>query len=203
MATVARISSAHFRRLEHGVEDHEDEQQRDGHDQRQALVGPLLALIFSRPVEVVAGGQFHLAVDLGDGLFDGAAKIAAANAVFDRHIALVGLAVDLLRAIFHLSLGQLREGDSFARGREQANVVDRLRRVAIGLLVADHQVVARLSLQHLADGSAADRGLDRVLNVADVDAIAGRRLAVDDVVQVWLADRAKEPEVLNALDSCS
>ena len=45
-------------------------------------------------------------------------------------------------------------------------------RVAVGGLVAHHQVVALLALQHLADGLAAHGGLDGVLHVGHVDAVA-------------------------------
>ena len=62
--------------------------------------------------------------------------------------------------------------------------------------IADDDVVARFALQHLGDGVAADGGLDGVLNVGDVDAVAGGGFAVDGVVEVGLADDAEEAEVL-------
>ena len=137
-------------------------------------------------------------VDLGDGFFHGAAQIAAADAVLDGDIALVLFPVDLLGAIFHLGLGQLGERNPFAGRRKQTNIFDCLLRIAIRLLVADHQVIARFALQHLADGAPADRGLNGILHVADIDAEASRGLPVDDVVQVGLADHAEDPEVLDS-----
>ena len=56
---------------EHGVEDEEDGQHGDGNDDGHALVGALLAFVFAGPLEVIAGGQFHVAFDLADGFFDG------------------------------------------------------------------------------------------------------------------------------------
>jgi hypothetical protein len=70
-------------------------------------------------------------------------------------------------------------------------------------LVADDHVVARLALQHLGDGVAADRRLDGVLHVGDVDAEARGGLAVDGVVEVRLADDAEEAEVGDAARSGS
>ena len=71
---------------------------------------------------------------------------------------------------------ELRQRDALARRREQADIVDRFLGVAILRLIADDEVVARFALQHLADSVAADRGLDGVLHVGDVDADSGRRL---------------------------
>ena len=62
-------------------------------------------------------------------------------------------------------------------GRQDADVGDVLDRAAVRLLVADHQVVAAFALQDLAHGLAAHRGLDGVLDVADVDAEAIRLVA--------------------------
>ena len=42
-----------------------------GNDDGHALVGALLAFVLAGPLEVVAGGQLDVVVDLGDGLFDG------------------------------------------------------------------------------------------------------------------------------------
>ena len=145
-------------------------------------------------------GSLTLLVDLGDGLFHRAAEIAPANAVFDGDIALVLFAVNLLGAIFYLYLGQLRERDSFAGGRKQTNVFDGFLGVAIGLLVADHQVIARFPLQYLADGAAADRGLDGVLYIADIDTVTSRRRAVDHVIEIGLADHAEDSQVLDTLN---
>ena len=50
---------------------------------------------------------------------------------------------------------------------------------------------------------SADGGFDGVLDVGDVDAVAGGGFAVDDVVEVGLADDAEEAEVGNALDARS
>ena len=62
-----------------------------GNTSIRRLSRALLALVFARPIDVVAGGKLHLCVDLGDGFLHGAAQIAAANAVFDGDVALVRL----------------------------------------------------------------------------------------------------------------
>ena len=65
-------------------------------------------------------------------------------------------------------------------------------------LVADGQVVALLADQNLADGFAADGGLDRVLNIADVDAEAVGGGAVDVQVHIGLAAHLKCAEIGDA-----
>ena len=71
-------------------------------------------------------------------------------------------------------------------------------RVAILLLIAQHQIVLRLSDQHLLSGAAADRGLDCILHVGDIDAIARRSLAVDLEGKVGLADDAEQSKIRDA-----
>ena len=94
----------------------------------------------------------------------------------------------------------MRQRDAFAGGREQADIFDGLAGVAILLLIAQGDVEARLALLHLGDGVGADGGLDRVLNVGNVDAPARGGVAVDGEVQVGLADDAEDAQILDAFD---
>jgi ABC-type uncharacterized transport system ATPase component len=64
MTTLIRISMAHFEGAEHGVEDEKNGQHGDGNDDRHALVGALLALVFAGPLQVIAGGQLHVVLTL-------------------------------------------------------------------------------------------------------------------------------------------
>src|SRR5579863_5119350 len=105
-----------FHRLEHGVEDDEDDQNGDGQHDQQARVGPLLAGVFALPFEVISGGQLHLLADFGDGFFDGAAQVAAADAVFDGDVALVSLPVNFRAAVGNLNLAELRQRHELAGG---------------------------------------------------------------------------------------
>ena len=59
--------------------------------------------------------------------------------------------------------------------------------LAIMRLIANSQVVALFADEDLADGLAADRGFDRVLNVADVDAEAVGGSTIDVEIDVGLA----------------
>ena len=57
-------------------------------------------------------------------------------------------------------------------------IADRLGAVAV-LPETHRDVVMPLADEHLADGDAADPGLDQVGDVADIDAVARGRFAVD------------------------
>ena len=54
----------------------------------------------------------------------------------------------------------------------------RFRAVARGVLEADRDVVVALADEDLADGAAADAGLDEIGDVGDIDAVSRRRLAI-------------------------
>ena len=100
--------------VEHGVEQHKDDDEGDREHDHQPAGGALLAGILSGPVDLVADGQGDLCVDFVDGLFDGGAKVSSAHAVFDGDVALAGLAVDLLGAVLGLDGSELGEGDALA-----------------------------------------------------------------------------------------
>ena len=147
---------------------------------------------------MVARGKFHLGVDLGDRFLHGAAQVAAADAVFNRDVALVGLAINLLGAFFCFDVGQLGQRDPFTGRSQQANVFDRLLGIPVRLLVPNHQVVACFALQHLADRASSHCGLNRILYVRHIDAEACCSLPVNHVIQVGLAKDAENAEVLDS-----
>ena len=66
--------------------------------------------------------------------------------------------------------------------------------------VAQHQIVARLTLQHLGQRVAADSGLHGILNVRNVDLIACGLLAVHGYVQVGLAKDWNTSQLFDPLD---
>src|SRR5580704_353191 len=194
---VAHDEQRPFTGTEHGVQDDVDQRDSNGQHQHQPLVRPLLALVFSGPIDTVAGGKLDSPVNLSDSLFHGTPEITPADTVFDRDIALVLFPVNLLSPILYLYLGQLRKRDSFSGRSKQTNVFDGFLGVTIGLLIAGHEVIASFPLQYLADGASADRGLDGVLYVTDIDTVTRRRPAVDHVIEIGLANHPENPEVLD------
>ena len=80
------------------------------------------------------------------------------------------------------------------RGRIDQQVLHVLFVLAEGAGVADAHGKSLASFHRHGDGLAAQGGFDHVLNVADVDAVAGRPVAVDLDFQVALAARfGREP----------
>ena len=151
---------------------------------------------------LIADGQFDLFVHLLDCLFDRAAEVAAADTIFDGNIALVAFAIDFGTSVAFVDLAELGERNSFSGGRKQTNVLRSLpERVAILWQVAQHQVVACLALENLGQRVAADRGLNRILHVGNVDLVTSGGIAIHGDVQVGLAEYAKDSQVLDSLNA--
>ena len=161
----------------------------------------LLALVFALPVDVIPARQLHLRVDLLDGFFHRAAQVAAAHAVLDGDVALVPFAIDFGGAVAFFDLAELLQRDSFARGRQQANIFQRFSGVTVLGEIPHHQVVALLALKYLGQSVASHGGLDRILHIRDVDLIARGLLAVHFEVFVGLAEDAKDSKILDSLDA--
>ena len=176
MATVARMRAAHF--IDPNIEYRIMKMTSNvrGMMMVSRSLGALLAGVFARPVDVIAGGQLHLPVDLPHGLLDGATQVASPHAVFDGDVALISFAVDFRGAVRDLPILQSwaketrsPEGES-RRIFAMASLVSRY----CGQ-VAHHQVIALFSLQHLGQRVAAHGRLDGILHIRDVDPVAGRR----------------------------
>ena len=65
--------------------------------------------------------------------------------------------------------------------------------------IAKRHIVAGLALLHLGHSVCADRSLNRVLNIGDVDAPARGRVAVNGEIQIGLSDDAKDAKIVDAL----
>ncbi len=110
---VGQNQQGPLERVEHAIQDHEDQQHGDRKHEHQTPRTALLARVLTGPVEVVAGRHGDLLVDLGDSLLHGTAEIAVAHAVLDGDEAAAALAVYLLCAVGDLDMRELCEGDTF------------------------------------------------------------------------------------------
>src|SRR6516225_808288 len=158
-----------FEGIELRVQNDEDQQNGDGDDDLQPLVGALLAFVLAGPVEAVAFRKLHLLIDFRHRLLHRAAEVAAPHAVLDGDIARIRFAVDHGGSILHLDVAELPKRDPLARGREDADVRDVIHGLPELGLVADYEVVAPFALEDLAYRVSTNRRLNGVLNVADVD----------------------------------
>jgi len=101
-------------------------------------LGALLTLVFAFPIDVVAPRQLDLCVYLFDCFFYGAAEVTTAHAVLDGDVPLVPLTVDFRASVAFFDLTKLREGDSYAGWRLQADVLDGFLRGSILGEIAHH-----------------------------------------------------------------
>ncbi len=200
IATFAQNQRRPFRRPKHHVQNNENHQQRNRHHNRQPPLRSLLALILAGPIDVIADRQFHLLLHQPHGLFDRAAQVAPADAVFDCHVARILFAADLRSSIRHIDIRQLRQRHALSAWRHQPNILDRFFRIAIRRFVSRHQVIPLLALQHLAHRFAADRRLHRVLHIRNVDPVPRRLRAVHRNIQIRLPQHAKQSQILDAGD---
>src|SRR5439155_6750959 len=149
----------------------------DRHDDRQAPHGPALVLELAPPGDEAVGRQRDLGGDAALGLGDEAAEVAAADVTLDADEAHVRLAVDGRLPGGDLDAGELAERDlGGAVGGGDAHVGDAVEGGARGLGEAHGDVEVALALPQGGGGLAADGGLDDVLDVGDVEAVAGDRL---------------------------
>ena len=71
-------------------------------------------------------------------------------------------------------------------------------RVAIFRQIAQHEIVALLSDQHLRQRVAADGRLNGVLHVGDIDSEARGLIAIHFEIQIRLAEHAEQSQILDA-----
>ena len=111
---------------------------------------------------------------------------------------MVPFPVDFGAFVPFFDLAELRERNSFAGWRQQANVLDGFLGVAELREIAHHQVVTSLALQYLRESVPSRGGLDGVLNVRDVDLIACGLLAIHLEVVIRLTQHTKHSQVLDS-----
>ena len=187
-----------LRRFEHGEENDVDDEDGNRQHDHQAALRALLAFIFAGPVDAITDRKLHLRPHLLHCFFHRASQVPAAHAVLDGDITRIRFAVDFRRAVPHLRVGELRQGNARSRWSNDTDTLNGLTRVAIGLEVADRQVVALLVLQNLRDRLAADGRFNRVLHVTHIYPVARRFPPVDAQVQVGLPQHPKQAQVLYA-----
>ena len=103
--------------------------------------------------------------------------------------------LDLGRPALVDQLGQARQLDQPDRRRRQGQLVQAGGRRPVGGLGAEPDVVLLVAVAELRHRHAADQDPERVGDDADRDAQVARRLAVDDHLDLGLAERERRVEV--------
>src|SRR5438105_5000930 len=113
--------------------------------------------------------------------------------------ALAAFALDLTQALRLLELRELRHRNAFTARRAHRQMLEHHQRFAAPG-EPHREVEAALALEDLTDDAATRGRLDRILNVLDVDAVARGGPAVDDDLQLRLADEVVVIEVRHPAD---
>ena len=174
---------------ERQIQQHEDNHQRHRHHQLQLLIGALQQLKLPGVGHTDARLQLHL-------LADGLLQIVH----YRHHVAVAGIDVDPTgRAGVlglqhgwsgdHLNLSHVGEDNLLLQRREDRQLAQGLRAVAIALRVADVDRIALDALHCFANHRPADGGRDEQLHVADGHPVAGRLLTMNINVEVAPADQ--------------
>src|SRR5882672_10582690 len=186
-------------RLEGAEEQDEDDEDDERHDDVEPRQSTLLVFEPPRPHDAVLFGQLHGGVHLLHRLRDHAAHVALADTPFDGDAPLAAFALDLAQALRLLELCELRHWNAFTARRAHRQVLEHHQRFAAPG-EPHREVEAALALEDLADDAPARGPLDRILNVLDVDAVARGGPAVDDDLQLRLADEMVVIEVRHTAD---
>src|SRR5882762_917235 len=187
-------------RLEGAEEQDEDDEDDERHDDVEPRQGTLLVFEPPRPHDAVILGQLHGGVHLLHRLRDHAAHVALAHTPFDGNAALAAFALDLTQTLRLRELRELRHRNAFTARRAHRQVLQHHQRFAAPG-EPHREVEAALALEDLADDAPARGRLDCILNVLNVDAVARGGPAVDDDLQLRLADEMGVIEVRHAADA--
>ena len=148
---------------------------------------PLEILELAAPGQIIAGRQGDLRLDALLQFGHEPAEIASADVDADVYTTLGHLAPDLRDALPHFEARQAAHGDIFTTRRLEQDALNGRHTVAERFRIADDGLEAPFTLVDVGGGNARDRGLDDVVDVADVEAMPGDRRAVDDGIEVMLA----------------
>src|SRR6266851_795277 len=165
--------------VELNVEQDDDDGERDGDDDGEALLLLAQRIELARPVVVVAGGQLNGLLQPALQLRDRGGEVAAANAELDGDVAASVFAIDHEAAFANGHIGDLPERNAPTIGGRNEDGSNRVGAAAIGLGIAHREVEAPVALDDLRDGSASDGCLHRGVDVTRKDAVPRGFGAID------------------------
>src|SRR6185369_4714581 len=169
------------------VEQDEDDHHPERNQYLQARLGADLVLPLAGPGHVISRGKFEILFQYLFGLGHEAPHVAAADVKKDQRAQEPPFAVDLGSAGGYFQPGYHRErhlGTLHACDQDTADGGDI---VAIVAQVADPDRETVTPLHGGGKHLAPESGLDDILDVADIDAVAGGGLAIDIDVDIVAA----------------
>ena len=171
-----------------------------GNDHEQAAHRALLVLELAAPGDAVAGRQLELLRPRALHLLHEAAHVAVLDEDADRGGAASALAADVHDAFLHADLRHLVQRHLRTVGRVEQQVAQRVDVAALLFAQPHDHVETPLAFPDLGRRPAAERGLDDVLDVGDVQSIAGGAFTVDLDLQLRNAAGAVDEGAADASD---
>jgi hypothetical protein len=162
----------------------EDEEHADRDDEPQSGHRTLLVLEFAAKRGVIAGREPDVARHVPAHLVDDAAHVAAPDEHADRRHPRTGFAADIHTAAPDGYVGDVGQRHSWTRRRVDQDVADRGHVPPILLAQPHCHAIATVAVPDLGPDLASKRRLDDVLDIRDVEPVAGRTAAVDFNLQL-------------------
>ena len=131
-------------------------------------------------------------------ILHGTGKVPPLDRELDADEAAVVLAIDEGGAIADRDIGQLLQRDLLTAGGRHQNIADCYRIVAILALEPNDEIEFLVLLNDLRGDVAADRGLDEVVYIVDVEPEAGDLRSVDLDREARLAEFLNQRDVADA-----
>src|SRR3972149_5005102 len=167
-----------LQRVEDRKEKKEHDQERDGNDQCQPLVGLLLEFELPPPTYEVSRGELDLFPNRLLAVPDERSDVPATYVALHRDESLVVLPGDLPGAHDFLDPPQIGQRHLLPARRPHQDPADRIPRASAPMGIPDDDVETGNPLENLTRLLAPDGGLDDALDVLDVDPVAGDGLPV-------------------------
>ena len=136
------------------------------------------------PPDEVAGRQFHGRVDFLPRLVHETADVAAGHVAFDGDATLGGVAADLRRAVHEGNVRQLTQRHPRAGGSLHPEPLDPLNVLPLRFREAHQNAKRLLAFEDARRFSAANGGVDQIIDVGHIDPVPGNARSVDVDLQI-------------------
>src|SRR5262245_17440047 len=191
-------------RVEKPIEQHQDQNQAHGNDDGEPLLCLLQGFELAGPLETIAVRQSNVLGNARLSLSDRTAEIPLADAEFHGDETLVALVINVGRTGIERYLGKLGQGNvGVGPGRRLISDLEGTNGIDVLPILRSQphrDIELSIALEKRGRDLAAHGRLDDARDVAGVETIARRGIAIDLDVQVGLTEDAEDAKVGHSLD---
>src|SRR5437764_1166948 len=159
-------------------EQNEDQEDADGNDDHEAAHGAFLILKFAAPGDIIAGRHVDVCFDALLHVRNDASHVAAMDEDGDGHDTRAIFPADIHAAAGNGETRQIGQGDVQAGGSIDEDVFE-VENAPFGFRQAHDNAKMFLAFPEFRRSLASEASFDHVLNIRNVEAVAGRALAID------------------------